>query len=79
MHRAVTKSPQFLGLVFGLDPIIGNHQYRLWLFYLREGLVTNKLGKANKYSLVHVYYHDKGYYFLPRFGKKIAAIVLKKT
>jgi hypothetical protein len=49
---------------------MGSHQNRLCLFYLRDGLVTNKLGKAVKYSLVHIYYTDNSYLFFTRYAQK---------
>jgi hypothetical protein len=42
---------------------MGSRQNRLCLFYLRDGLVTNKLGKAYKYSLVQIYYYGNSYLF----------------
>jgi hypothetical protein len=45
---------------------MGSHQDRLCLFYLRDGLVTNKLGKAVKYSLVQIYYTGNSYLTLVR-------------
>jgi hypothetical protein len=50
---------------------MGSRQERLCLFYLWVGLVTNKLGKANKYTLVHIYYIGNGDLFAFPFWHKI--------
>jgi hypothetical protein len=50
---------------------MGSRQDRLLLFYLREGLVTNKLGKADKYTLVQIYYIGNAYLFAFPFWHKI--------
>jgi hypothetical protein len=49
---------------------MGSHQDRLCLFYLRDGLVTNKLGKAVKSILVLIYCNDNSYLFFPRYTQK---------
>lgn len=49
---------------------MGSHQDRICMFYLRDGLVKNKLGKAVKYSLVQIYYTDNSYLFFTRHAQK---------
>ncbi len=58
---------------------MGSRQNRLCLFYLRDGLVTNKLGKAYKYSLVQIYYYSNSYLFTLPLCSKIQPIVSEKT
>jgi hypothetical protein len=53
---------------------MGSHQDRLCLFYLRDGLVTNKLGKAVKYSLIQIYYTDNSYLFFTRYAQKFSRL-----